>query len=265
MSIELKDITEFTGVELGEDATIDDFKSAFNEKYVPADQHSKKVKEITSRAAHHITKAARDAGFELDKEEVEKVDLFELPNVIMSKASSTINELKENKSATEEEVSKKYQKELETWKSKYNDTKGLLEETSKGFEAFKSEVTTKERNRTIGGYKNKVMGSLNWSDNANDFVKKGFEATLNEKYKFDLSDENKPVVRDADGNLIQSKEKAGQPATYEEVIKNEFTALKDFQKVADSKKVPNFASKRVTTSQSSDNPRVAPRYRKNPI
>jgi hypothetical protein len=250
MSIELKDIVEFTGIELNEEATVEDFKSAFNEKYVPSEQHGKKIKEINARAAHAINKSFRDAGFEVEKEELEKVDLFELPSVYANKVSSKLQELEGNKSATEEEISKKYQSEIEKYKSKVTDLSGLLEETKTGFESFKSEIQTKERNQTIGSYKSKSLSSLNWSDNANNIVKKGFEATLNERYKFELDDENKPIVRDFEGKLVQSKVKAGEAATYEEIIKTEFEALGDFAKKVDSKKVGNFARKADVTPPS---------------
>lgn len=255
MSIEFKDIAEFTGIELEEGATFEDFKSKFNEKYVPSEQHSKKVKEVTARAAHHVNKAFRDAGFEVDKEEVEKIDVFELPSFYVSKVTSKLQELESNKSATEEEIAKKYEGEVNKWKSKATDLSGLLEETKTGFETFKSEIQTKERNRTINGYKSKALSSLNWSDNANEFVKKGFDATLAEKYTFDIDDEDRPVVRDKEGKLVQSKLKAGEPASYEEVVKTEFSALEEFQKKVDSKKVGNFATKATAQGRTQVQPK----------
>jgi hypothetical protein len=86
--------------------------------------------------------------------------------------------------------------------------------------------------------KSQALGSLPWSSTATPILRKGFEATIAEKYKFDL-DGDSPVVRDKDGNIVQSKAKAGSPASYEEVIASEFEAS-GLKAVADSKKVPNF-------------------------
>lgn len=255
MKIELKDLAELTGVEITEETTREEFLNSFNDRYVPSDTHKKKITEINARAAHAINKSFRDAGFELPKEEVEKVDLFELPSVYASKVSSKLQELESNKSATEEEIAKKYEKELTTYKTKAQDLSGQLEQTKNGFEAFKSEVQTKERNFAINTHKSNAMNTLNWSDNANEFIKKGFEATINERYKFDLDEENRPVVRDKEGKIVPSKLKAGDYATYDEVIKTEFSALTEFQKVVDSKKVPNFAQKATVTGQSQIQPK----------
>lgn len=255
MPIEIKDLAELTGIEITEETTREDFLNNFNDKYVPAENHKKKITEINARAAHAINKSFRDAGFEVPKEEIEKVDLFELPSIYASKVSSKLTELESNKSATEEEIAKKYEKELNTWKTKATDLSGLLDETKNGFEQFKSEVQTKERNFAINTHKSNAMQQLNWSDNANDLIKRGFEATINEKYKFDLDDENRPIVRDKEGKVVASKLKAGDVATYDEVIKSEFSVLTDFQKVVDSKKVPNFAQKATVTGQETIKPK----------
>lgn len=255
MKIEIKDLADVMGVEITEETTREEFINSFNNKFVPAENHNKKIKEINARAAHAINKSFRDAGFEVTKEEVEKVDLFELPSVYASKVTAKLTELESNKSATEEEIAKKYEKELTTYKTKAADLSGLLEETKTGFEQFKSEVQTKEKNFAINTYKSNAMSQLNWSDNANEFVKKGFEATINEKYRFELDDENKPIVRDKDGKVIASTVKAGDIATYEEVIKSEFSALKDFQKVTDSKKVPTFANRATVTGATQVQPK----------
>ena len=144
---------------------------------------------------------------------------------------------------------------MTAYKTKAQDLTGLLEGTKNEFEQFKSEIANKERNFAINKHKSNAMGSLNWSDNANEFIKKGFEATINEKYRFELDDENRPIVRDKDGKVVPSKLRAGDVATYDEVIKSEFSTLTEFHKVVDKKNVPNFAEKRSVVGEQTIKPK----------
>lgn len=60
----------------------------------------------------------------------------------------------------------------------------------------------------IGMAKKDLFGSLPWSENANEFVRKGIEAAFAESYKLDL-DGDTPVIKTVDGNLIPDPKKAG--------------------------------------------------------
>jgi hypothetical protein len=82
---------------------------------------------------------------------------------------------------------------------------------------------------------------------------------LNETFKFDLSEEGNPIVRDIKGELIKSKVKSGEPATYEEVIKYKFEESK-LGAVIDSKKVPNFAATYTPPIGQSNVKKVAARH-----
>jgi hypothetical protein len=255
MAIEITDIAKVTGIELTTEDTQETFIEKFNAAYVPAEQHGKKLKEVEARATHAITKSFRDVGFEIDKEELNGKSLFELPSVYASKIKSTVDELNSNKSATEEEIAKKYQSEIEKYKSKATDLSGLLEGTKTEFETFKTEIVQKEKKRTVDGYFGNAMGSLNWSESAIDIVKKGFRAEVMEKYRFDLDDENNPVVRDIEGNVVRSKAKAGEAATYDEIISLEFSKIPEFQQKVNPKKVTTFGGGALVMPTESNNGR----------
>ena len=93
----------------------------------------------------------------------------------------------------------------------------------------------------MNGLRSDAIGKLKFSDNTSEFERKGFLASLDEKYKFTMDGEN-PVVRDSTDTLIQSEAKAGERASYEEVIAKEFEASKLGQ-VVDPKKVTTFTPK----------------------
>ena len=238
--IDLNEFAKFVGVDITDETTLDDVKTAFNEKYVPAEKYSTGLGELNGKVSHAISKAAKEIGVELTKEEVKDKPLHELPLILAAKAKDRFTELEGLKSATQEEIEAKYKGELTTYQQKVKDLSELNQSLSTQFEGFKVEVETKERNGKINAVKSQALGSLPWSSTATPILRKGFEATIAEKYKFDL-DGDSPVVRDKDGNIVQSKSKAGSPASYEEVISSEFEAS-GLKAVADSKKVPNFAA-----------------------
>jgi hypothetical protein len=97
---------------------------------------------------------------------------------------------------------------------------------------------------------------LPFSQTVSDFTKKGFEASVRDKYRFDLSEDGTPVVRDAEGQAVKSKVNAGKFATYAEVIESEFKSVKELQAVADPKKVHTFAPNVNLTGVQSDHKTV---------
>lgn len=257
-------LKDYIGIEITEETTEDQVKDAFNEKFVPAETHNKKLIEVNKRAAHAINKSFRDVGLEVEKDEIEKVDLFELPNVYAKKYTEKIGELEANKGATEQEIAKKYDKQLESYKTKVSDFEARLSTAQSELETVKTDFATKERSRMIDGFKSQATKSIPWSDNTKEVTKLGFDALLNSKYVFDLSEEGTPIVRGKDGNLIQSKSKAGEPATYDEVISFEFeNEMKDFKKVAEPKKIGKFGASthvKEPTGNGKQPQKYSPRY-----
>ena len=241
--IELKDFADFVGIELTDDSTMDTVKTAFNEKYVPAEKYSTGLGELNGKVSHSIGKAAKELGIELTKDDTKDKPLHELPLILAAKLKGRMDELAGDKSATQEEIENKYKGQLTTFEQKVKDLSELNQSLSTQFEGYKVEVETKERNGKINSVKSEALGKLPWSQTATPILKKGFEATIAEKFKFDL-DGDAPVVRDSAGNIVQSKAKAGAPASYEEVISMEFEAS-GLKAAADNKKVSTFGANPV--------------------
>jgi hypothetical protein len=236
MPIDFKEVAGFTGIE-AED--FDTFKEAFNEKFVPKEQHSKTLGELNGKALHELTKTAKELGVEVD--DIKGKQLLEAVPVLREKLKGRLAEIEGQKSASAEEIEAKYKADLDKWKQKATDYTQLLETTKSEYEGFKSQVETDKRQFQINTHFDKSLGGLKFSESANEFTRKGFVSTVREKYAFDLSDEGSPVVRGKDGNIIQSKVKAGTPATFDEVLSLELKEAK-LEAVVDSKKVPTFVA-----------------------
>lgn len=255
MSMEAKDILGYIGIEA---AGLEELKTAFNEKYVPADKHKADLGAVNGRVTSSLTKAAKEIGVELSKDELKDKDTTEIPLILAEKVKSRFAELEGAKSATATEIESKYKTEIETWKTKANEFKGLAETAGQNLEAFKTEVATKEKQRVVGSAFDKAFGSLAFGTTVNDLTKTGFKALVAEKYKFDIDDEGNEVVLGTDGKKVPSKSKAASFANYAEVLSAEFETRPELKAAADSKKFPIFGgSVTPPVEDGKRNPRVA--------
>ena len=261
MSVEVKDITAFTGIEAD---SIEDFKSKFNENYIPKAEYTKAMGEVNGKLQTAVKKVGKDLGVELESEDWKK-PLTEVLPLFGEKVKGRFTELEGAKSATTEEIENKYKGELDTYKQKVNDYKTLNETLKSQFEGFKTEVESEKKNFKVSTHFDKAFGGLNFAENVNEYTRNGFRSDVNQKYVFEFGEDNKELVRTANGEIVQSKIKAGTPATYDEVLTMELrTAKVPLEKVADSKKAGIFVpSARVTdpSGGSKEPRRFTPRYR----
>ena len=236
---EAVELVRFLGIESAE--TLDAAKAAINEGWVPSKTHKEAVGELHGKLTHSLTKIATDLGIEVDRAELKGKQTLEIPTYIADKFKAKLTEVEGQKSATTEQAEAKWKGEVEKWKTKATDLEGLNANTTKEFETFKTTVETEKRNGRISAEFGSAFGKLPFSNTVSEFTKKGFEASLREKYKFDLDGET-PVVRDSKGEAMKSKVNAGQFATFAEIIETEFKAAKDLAAVADPKKVHTFGA-----------------------
>lgn len=235
---EAVEIVKFLGIEAD---TVDEVKAAINEKWVAADSHSKAIGELNGKFTHELTKVAKGLGIEVDKSELKDKSTVEIPSIIGAKLQARFTELEGQKTASTAEIEAKFKGDVDKWKAKAADLEGLNANATKEFDAFKTSVETEKRNGRVSGEFSAAFGKLPFSQAVSDFEKKGFEAAVREKYQFGIDNDGSPVVRDTDGKVVPSKANAGKGATYTEVIDLEFKAVKNFQAVADPKKVHTFA------------------------
>lgn len=241
MPIELKEVAEFLGVKIEEATTLDDLKTQFNTKFVTADKVNTAVGEITGKALHAMKKGFKEIGLEVDAAELKDKAITDIPALFASAAKSKFDEYEKTKGLTTEQAEAKYKADLDKAHKQITDLNGLLDTTKNEFTNFKTEVVTKERKGAIAREFDGVVGKLKFSESVPALAVKGFKADLSESFQFDIDDNGKHVVRDASGELVKSKAKHGEYATYEEVITEKFVASK-LGAVVDSRKVGTFGA-----------------------
>lgn len=260
MVIEIKEVADFLGVKIEETTTLDDLKSQFNTKFVTADKVNTAVGEITGKAVHALKKGFKEIGLEVDAAELKDKAITDIPAIFASAAKAKFDEYEKTKGLTTEQAEAKYKADLDKAHKQINDLSGLLDTTKNEFTNFKTEVVTKERKGAISREFESVVGKLKFSESVPALAVKGFKADLSESFQFDIDDNGKHIVRDANGEPVKSKAKHGEFASYEEVITEKFVASK-LGAVVDAKKVPTFgAPTQPYTPPSTGQRQVAPRH-----
>lgn len=259
MAIEVKDLSSFIGIDITDETTVDQVKEAFNAKYVPVETHSKALGELNGQVQHAIKKEFKAIGLEIDASELKDKTTKDLPSLFANAAKVKFEELESQKGATATEIEAKFKADLEKYKGQLNEKETLLNDVKTQFDGFKTTVETEKRNGKIQGELSKSFGALKFSESVHELAKEGFKAKVSQSFSFDLNEDGKHVVKDKDGNLVTSKLKAGEPASYEEVILSSFKES-GLEKVADSNKTTTFVST-PTPVASANGRQVAPRDR----
>jgi len=261
MPIEIKEVADFLGVKIEETTTLDDLKSQFNTKFVTADKVNTAVGEITGKAVHALKKGFKEIGLEVDAAELKDKAITEIPTIFANAAKAKFDEYEKTKGLTTEQAEAKYKADLDKAHKQINDLSGLLDTTKNEFTNFKTEVVTKERKGAISSEFEGAISKLKFSESVPALAIKGFKADLTETLQFDIDDTTgQRIVRDSKGEIIKSKAKHGEFASYEEVITEKFVASK-LGAVVDPNKVPKFGAPTPQyTPPSTGQRQVAPRH-----
>jgi len=257
MAIELKDVADFIGIDITEETTVDQIKESFNSKYVPVEKHSKELGAVNGIISSATKKAFKEIGVEYEADEIKGLETKDLPSFFAEKVKAKFTDLESQKGATAEQLEEKYKGDIDKFKGQLLEKDTLLTDVKNQFDTFKTEIGQKERSNKIQGEFGKSLSTLKFSESVHELAKEGFKANLAKTYSFDLNEDGKHVVKDAEGNLITSKVRAGEPATYEEVIT---TAFKDsgLEQVVNPKKTTTFTPTPVP-QPSNGSRQVAPR------
>ena len=256
--LEAKEVLSFIGFDDVND--IEELKTKFNEKYVPAETHKTTLGEVNGKFTHAVKKSFKEAGIEVSSDELKDVSTTDIPALYATKVKAKFEELEGQTKLTKEQMESKLNDDLGKYKQQVQDYETKLNTVKTEYETFKTETETANKNREINTRLNAAKSQLKFSDKVDDFTKKGFHLSVNEKYSFEVQD-GKEAVRNDKGELIMSKVNAGESASFNEVYENEFKAT-DLGVKADSKKVTTFVTPSATASQSTVTPKreIAPRH-----
>lgn len=230
--MELSDILKYQGIELEEGATVDDYKKAFDERYVTKENALKDesirthfMGEATSTHARELLRTAKENEIELTPEE-KKLPIGDLSRLVMSKKTeswqSKFDELSNGSKKPSEELTA-LQEKYETLNTRLNEELSAKKEVQTALEQKENEFVTFKKDFKLNQAKESIFGNLTYSDNANDLLKKGFMATVNEKYSISLGEDERPIITDKDGNRIKDPNKHGSFLDPVSVLNNELT------------------------------------------
>ena len=254
MGIELKEILSYQGIELSEEATVEDYKKSFDMVFVKKDNAAddKDVKaaimgEATRTYATEIKRTAKEAGIALSEEEA-KLPVAELLRLIPAKKDESytakITEL-ESKVGKPSEALEALQGKYTQLESKYSDIEAMksdlankLTEKDKEFDTFQKTFKLNEANKDIWG---KVNSGL--SKQSSELERVGFVAKMNENYKIELDGDSPVILKD--GHRIPDPNKHGEFLAPVDVLKSEAEAM-NLWTVTDPNKVKPTSTPKPT-------------------
>lgn len=231
---EQAELVKFLNLESEDD--LEKAKEKFQNSYLPVEQHKSTIGKLTGTIATNVKKAFGQIGVQLTDDEFKDRKIEEVIVSASEKAKSFFDQQREEleKRATasgSEEVIKEWEKKYKTVEKKLSEVEQARQEALNSFDQFKIQVETEKKQGKIESVFNSALSSIKFDPSVNEFTKKGFIATINEKYIIDLEDDGNAVVKDKKtGDRIKSSAKAGTFLGVEDVLLTEATQAGIIQK-----------------------------------
>lgn len=242
--METKDIIEFLGYNPESIKTLDDLKSKFNTEFVRASnisEDSELIKPILGKVygtlEQQIRKSVKNSGFDLDLDNNEEFKGLKkvnekfsyVVNKLSEKRDSEINEYKSLSQKGGEEKVLEWQTKYEKLKKSKEDADNMIGSLTNEYESFKQKANGEIKNVKLDVLKKDVISKVKFKQDISDFEKKGYMATVQEKYIFDLDENEQLTVLDRNGNKIPSQKVTGTFKTAQEILEEEALAGKLYQ------------------------------------
>lgn len=275
--METKDIIEFLGYSPENIKTLDDLKSKFNTEFVRASnisEDSELIKPILGKVygtlEQQIRKSVKNSGFDLDLDNNEEFKGLKkvnekfsyVVNKLSEKRDSEINEYKSLSQKGGEEKVLEWQTKYEKLKKSKEDADNMIGSLTNEYESFKQKANGEIKNVKLDVLKKDVISKVKFKQDISDFEKKGYMATVQEKYIFDLDENEQLTVLDRNGNKIPSQKVTGTFKTAQEILEEEALAGKLYQvNEAATKQRPTINKFGAIEQPKSSSPtrRIAPR------
>ena len=231
---EQAELVKFLNLE--EVESLDKAKEKFQNSFLPVEQHKSTIGKLTGTIATNVKKAFGQIGVQLTDEEFKERKVEEVIVSASEKAKALLDEQKQEweKRASEngsEEVIKEWEKKYKTVEKKLTEVEQARLDAINGLEQFKIQVETEKKQGKIESVFNSALGSIKFDPTVNEFTKKGFVATINEKYLIDLEEDGNAVVKDKKtGERIKNTSKAGAFLGVDDVMLEEATKAGIIQK-----------------------------------
>lgn len=216
--MELKDIFEYTGLNADEVKSVDDFKKAFDEKFTTLDQAKSELGRRIGSIETEIKRAYRNNGIDFDQDEIKDKKLEEWVGLGVDKLKNTyegqIKDLEGKASGGGskdiEKLKSEYEGQIQSLSKKYSELEDLHNTSKEEWQSAVSEKDNQLKTVKLDIHKKNLMGQLKLKQGISDLEKRGFEATLNEKLRFDFDDKGDFIVTNTNGDRIKDDSKHGE-------------------------------------------------------
>lgn len=231
--MEAKDVLNYLGYDPEKIKSVDELKSTFEKDFVRAstiNEDNEFIKPILGKTfgtqENELKKIAKEFEIDLESDDfkeakkvTDKVKLF--TKKVAELKDMSIKDLQTKLSQGTDEKVKEYETKLERTKREAKEKEALLNQTIEEFNLFKQNSANTLKNFKLDIIKKDAFGQIKYNSTANDLSKKGFLATIAEKYEFDLNDNDEPIIRTKGGTQIKSDKVAGSFMTPIEVLQKE--------------------------------------------
>lgn len=231
MPIELKNVWDTLGFENdpNEIESQEKFKELFEKKYTTKKSVDDSIGSIYGSSIVQIKKALKKFGLKIDKSEEELKqlkphELYEMASeMILEHYTSEVEKLKGQSGPVSDEKLKALEQEMDKWKGKFTEADSARQNVVSEYEKYKVESANQFKNYKKDNAVNEIHSKfIKWASGVSDLTKRGFFATLDEKYKLDYTDDGKLIPLNKDGSRIPHPTKSGEfIEDYQSVIQKE--------------------------------------------
>lgn len=229
MPLEVKEALEYLGIKA---ENIEEFKTFFDKDFIKQSaitEDLESVKKILGKTFGTLENEAKkfakenelDIDFESDdfkglKKVSEKYKF--VTSKLNEKNKSIIEELQKKAGQGNDEKVKEWEKKYDKLDLKHKEISGLLSTTKTDFDTFRAASEGSMKSFKLGVQKKELYGKLNFDPGVNEFTKKGFIGSFEEKFKIDLDENDSPILMDLTGAKIASKKKSGEFKSVDEAL-----------------------------------------------
>ena len=228
--MEAKDILSLIGFEAEEGAEIqlDAVRDHFNNSFLAVgelnDKHPAIEKMINSSVGQRfgslqttLISQAKENGLDLKHSDFKDKKIEEIIPSIFGGFKEKMESVKKPDS--------KLAEELDRWKNEASTYQSTVEQLQTQLSEKDTQFENEKRTWLVDHAENEAWGSINFSPNANNLMKRGFKSAIKEKYDF-VTDDSKqvwPVYKDGDkkGSRVQNPSNLTKMMTMGELLQFE--------------------------------------------
>lgn len=221
---EYPELLKFIGYNPEEIESVDAFKKSFNEDFLKTSEYGRRIGGLESA----LIKKFKAANIEFKPEEIKDKKVEEITEIGLRKTfefANTALEAEKKKNKSPDEAVTKIQQEFDTYKTeaqrKIEAETALRLQLKTEYDTFKSQTETEKKQSAVKNYVTAAWEKFKWGSGVDDLKKKGFKATIQEKYQINLDESGTPYTANEKGERIASTKKTGEHATLEEILETE--------------------------------------------